>query len=103
MLTFSPLDPKVYLEAATNMTYYRLFPLMMEDFITRADMQELLIATNLIVNGTAGPFPVVATVQPIQNGSAPGIGSQGLKASKEAKKQAGGAAINASLGALGNI
>jgi hypothetical protein len=103
MLVFTPLDPKVYLEAATNMTYYRLFPLILEDFVTRADMKELLVATNLIVSGMAGSIPVSGTVQPIQNGSTPGAGSQALKGAKEAKKQGGGAAINVALGELGKI
>jgi hypothetical protein len=102
MLTFTPLNQKVYLEAATKMTYFRLFPLIMEDFVTRADMKELLIASNLIVTGQVGPAPITGGVcQPIQNGSSPGAGSQLLKQSKEAKKQAGGAAINEALGELG--
>jgi hypothetical protein len=85
------------------MTYYRLFPLIMQDFITRADMQELLLPTNLIISAQAGPAPVVGTIQAIQNGASPGAGSQTLKQAKEALKQSGGAAINASLGALGNV
>jgi hypothetical protein len=104
MLVFTPLDPKIYLQAATNMTYWRLFPLILQDFITRADMQELMLPTNLLVTGSAGPAPITGgMVQAIQKGSSPGAGSQTLKASVEAKKQFGGAAINESLGALGKV
>lgn len=104
MLVFTPLDPKVYLQAATNMTYYRLFPLLMEDFVTRADMKQLMMPTNLLIaSAMAGPVPVTGTVQPIFTGDMPLPGSYTLLAQIELKKQSGGVAIDAALGALGNM
>ena len=127
MLAFSPLNEEAYDVAATRITYLKLFQHILEDFITREDAKQILKSSNLPVSttvqttvntvlaGTAGPAPISGTgagagngsgsgtTSPIYVGDIPGPGSQALKAKLQAEREGSGAAITASLGALGEV
>jgi len=79
MFAFSQIAEDAYDTAATQITYCKLFPLMIEDFVTRKDAEQMMAANNLpfqsqvIVN----PGQAVQVVVPAGTGStaSPGVGS----------------------------
>jgi hypothetical protein len=106
MMVFSPINDQAYDEAAIQITYCKLFPLLTEDFLTRLDSKEMMLASNLIVQTDAGQA-VSTTGSPVaQSGSttSPGQGrvnatylgdykkpgTLGLEQEKKAIKEAGG-------------
>lgn len=113
-MVLAPLDQRVYEKAQVEIGYCKLFPHILEDFVTRKDMAQIIrsdnlpTSTNVIVpiNGLAGTIPVTGTangpaqgtVQPVYNGSIPSPASVAMKVEKEAIKNAGGTATSAALG-----
>jgi hypothetical protein len=113
MMVFSAINDQAYDEAATQITYCKLFPLMIEDFLTRLDSKEMMRATNLIVSTDAGQAvsttgsPTAqagATVSPGQGrvnvvyaGDYKKPGTLSLAEEKKAIKEAGGQATTTVL------
>lgn len=115
MMQVSPIDLEQYDLVATKITYYKLFPYIMEDFITREDSKELMKSSNIpvttrvttLVNtavqvaipagtGTgvgAGNGQGSGNATPIYNGSVPSPNSYKVKAQRKAQEEAGGATI----------
>ena len=111
MLAFSALDDEQFDSAAGVITYGKLFPKILDDFVTREDLKMALKSANLPVStnvstlvntvvqvaipagtGTGvGPGNGTGTgqVSPIYVGDSPSPGSQLLKQRREAEKKAG--------------
>lgn len=49
-MTFSPIDDSVYDSAAIQITYCKLFSLILKDFVTRNDAGEMMKSSNLPVS-----------------------------------------------------
>lgn len=113
MMVFSPINEQAYDQAATQITYCKLFPLMTEDFLTRLDAKQMMLASNLIVQTDAGqavttsgsPFSQTGTtVSPGQGrvnatylGDYKKSGTISLEQEKKAIKEAGGQTTSAVL------
>lgn len=119
MLEFSQIDDSAYDEAQTKIAYCKLFPLMLEDFVTRLDSAAMLSPSNLpfVSTVTVNPGQAVQVavpagtgssvspgtgagtgqVTPVFNGKNPHPSTNALKAQKEAIEKAGGAATDAVL------
>lgn len=69
MMVFSPIDEQAYDEAATQITYCKLFPYIAEDFLTRLDSKEMMLSTNLIVQVDPGQAVSTAGGPTAQSGS----------------------------------
>lgn len=118
-MIFEEVNQEAFNTYQVEIGYYKLFPLMLEDFVTRKDAKQMMLPKNLpfqstvtvtpgqLVNGSGGgPAPVVAsttspgqgtgqgTVQPTYDGSFPHGTSQALKSEIKAKKEAGGVAVD---------
>lgn len=110
MLAFSSLDEDAYESSAQVIIYGKLIDKIMEDFISREDMKEIMKSSNLpvstrvntAVTGTLTPPTAVAgtgigagtgNVSPIYIGSFASPGSQLVKQKRIAEKEAGGAAV----------
>jgi hypothetical protein len=78
MMTFSPIDDQSYDVAATQIAYCKMFPHMVEDFITREDAKEMMKMSNLPVTTEVqvNPGQAVSVVVPAGTGSttSPGKG-----------------------------
>lgn len=119
MMIFTPIDEEAYESAQVEIGYCKLFPLLSKDFITRKDMVQIMAPSNLPVNTTvntilaaSGPTgPVTGTgfgkgtgsIIASYNGSYPSPGTKALEAEKLAIKEAGGQAIESTLGALSEV
>lgn len=99
MAPLDALNEGLYDEVATQITYCKLFPLIMEDFLTRSDCKDIMTATNLIVNTTiagsvSGPGNVTGTGLGVVNakyaGNTPNPGTMVLRSEKQALQDAGG-------------
>ena len=113
MMVFNPINQELYDKVQVEIGYCKLFPHILKDFITRADMLQILAPNNLPVNtqvstilaGAAGPYPLAGTgqgkgsglVTPGYNGANPSSGSQALKKQKEAIRKAGGTIIKGTI------
>jgi len=121
MMVFSPLDEAAYDEVQVQIGYCKLFPLILEDFITRKDAARMMKANNLPFTSTVttNPGQAVATagsptaqtgatvspgtgtgvgqVSPIYDGSFKTSEDIILAKQKEAIKDAGGKATKAVL------
>lgn len=124
MMILTPLDDQIYEVAQKEIGYAKLFPYILEDFISRKDAKEMMNSSNLpvstmvstqvntILAGAAGPYPLLGTgigsgngsgngqALPIYNGSFPTPASKAMEIQKEAIVNAGG---NASSKAIGSI
>lgn len=49
-MTFSPIDDSLYESAAIQITYCKLFPLILKDYVTRDDAHEMMKPSNLPVS-----------------------------------------------------
>jgi hypothetical protein len=98
-----PLDMSAVEQAQIVMTYCKLFPLILEDFVARKDAAGMLRTDNLIatLSGTAGPVPLsgTATIMPIYDGSY-ARESNALKPEKESALQLRGQAIDGMIKVL---
>lgn len=109
MMVFSPISEADYEESAIQITYCKLFPLMMEDFLTRKDSQSMMRSTNLPVTTTVNTVVTTSTdagtglgqgsgqAAPAYTGSTPTAATRLLAKEKEAIKNAGGIATEAVL------
>lgn len=119
MLEFSGLDNVAYDEAATQITYCKLFPLILQDFTSRLDSVAMMnpgnLPANTIVAVTPGQVVQVipgsgtgSTVSPAQgtgtgqvipvfNGQSPHPTNNSLVAQKKAIKDAGGRSVDVVL------
>ena len=117
--TFPPLDQEAFDKAATYVTFAKVFPHILELFVSRADAKEMMKSDNLnvtvnpgqVVSTSGGPTSQVgSTVSPgmgkvlaVYNGGQSHPASKIVEQEVEAKKNAGGTAIEGSLGALANV
>src|SRR4030066_426932 len=111
MMVMSPIDMNAYDIAATKITYCKLFPHIMEDFLTRVDCKEMMASSNLPVNTnvtTAVAVNIAAATgsgkgvgsgqcSPVYTGDIPKGGSQSLAQQRKAEKEAGGKATSTVL------
>lgn len=58
-MILAPIDQSVYMETATQISYCKLFPLIVQDFLTRNDGIEMMKSSNL-------PFTSRVVVKPGQ-------------------------------------
>jgi len=117
-MVFSPISDQAYDDAATQIIYCKLFPLIIEDFLTRLDCNEMMKSTNLTTQVKAGQSVSTTGAAGAMTGTttAPGQGkviatykgsskkpgtiklAQEKKAIKEAGGQATGAVVEGALG-----
>lgn len=122
MMVLSPLDEELYESKAVEISYYKLFPYIMDDFLTRKDCEQMMKSTNLPVTTTvstivntavqvavpagtgtgvgAGNGEGAGQTTPVYIGTTPLGGSRILAKEKEALKEAGGVAIQATIGEI---
>jgi hypothetical protein len=117
MMVMDGIDLEAYDTYQVEIGYYKLFPHIMKDFVTRKDAKQMMTPNNLIVNTDIAVTPgqAVSTtgsptaqagstvspgkgtglgkVNPIYNGGFPHAESQTLKAEIKLKKEAGGVAV----------
>lgn len=117
MMVIDSIDQEAYETFQVEIGYYKLFPLIMEDFVTRKDAKQMMLPSNLVVNTQLNVMPGQAvataggptaqtgstvspgqgtgtgTVQPTYDGSFPHGETQALKVQIKAKKEAGGVAV----------
>ena len=78
-MTFSPIDDSLYESAAVQITYCKLFPLILKDFLTRDDAGEMMKSSNLPVSTdvVVTPGQAVSVAVPAGTGSttSPGKGN----------------------------
>ena len=116
MMAFEPINEEIYDNVATFITYAKIFPYILDHFVTRKDAKQMMMPSNLPVNTTVTVMPGQAvqvavpagtgstvspatgngqgTAQPSYNGSYPNAESQLLKQEIKAKKEAGGSMVN---------
>jgi len=86
------LNERVYEKLMREIGYAKLFPLILEDFVTRADLSMALMQTNMIVSGTAGQLPVTGVVNCPFKADTPSPKSIALRAKYTAKQNGGNVA-----------
>lgn len=112
-MVFNPINMELYDKVQVEMGYCKLFPHIVQDFVTRKDMLQILAPTNLPVNtgvntivaGQAGQYTVVATgtgsgtgtVSPVYKGSTLSPASTALQKQKEVALKAGGTIIKGTI------
>lgn len=118
MMVIDSINLDAYDTYQVEIGYYKLFPLIMEDFVTRKDAKQMMLPSNLPVNTTVNVMPGQAvttaggptaqsgstispgsgtgsgTAQPAYDGSFPHAETQLLKQEIKAKKEAGGVAVD---------
>ena len=115
MMVFSPINDQTYEDAANQIAYCKLFPYIIEDFLTRLDCGEMMKSTNLITQVDAGQAvattgnsaahtgttvsPGQGRVSPLYIGDFKRAGTINLAKQKEAIKEAGGQATQSVLDA----
>jgi len=119
MMQFSKVPDDAYEEAANQIIYCKLFPLLLKDFVTRRDAEQLMLPSNLPVNtqvtvipgqGVQVAFPAgtgstatpgqgkgTGTVSPPFNASVPHPNNQALSTEKELIKNGGGRTVKTIL------
>jgi hypothetical protein len=114
MMVLSPINQELYDKVQVEIGYAKLFKHILEDFITRKDMMQILIPSNIpvttnvntFVAGTAGPYPVVGkgtgsgsgVANAAYKGETPSPGSIAMKTEKEAIVKAGGITTKQAIG-----
>ena len=115
MLVLSAIDERAYDIAQVQIGYCKLFPLIVQDFITRQDLMKILTPDNLPVTVNPGQgvsvvvpagtgstvSPGTGIVSPIYTGQTLSPGSVALSRQKEVIKNSGGATVSSLLGELG--
>ena len=116
MMILNPIDNEVYEVAQKEIGYAKLFPYILEDFVTRKDIAKMMQPANLTVNtavqtilaGAAGTFALVGTGQGTGTGlvntlykcQTPAPDSIAMKATKKIIVDSGGKAAAAAIGSL---
>jgi hypothetical protein len=120
---FGPLNQETYDEAATFITFAKLFPYILEYFVSREDAKQMMLTSNLSVSTTvtvnpgqavSAPPPTgvgstvspgtgsgVGQVTPSYDGSYAHAASEPVKVKVKAKKEAGGMAVSGLTEAIG--
>lgn len=95
MMMMNVLNQEAFDLHATNMTYLKLFNHILKDFVSRADLRDLLIPNNMVVQVTVPPgggAGVGGVVNAIANPSlGPTFGAIALKTQKRIDKELGSA------------
>lgn len=107
-MVFSKIDESAYDEAQVVISYCKLFPFIVEDFLSRLDCNQMMIPTNLIAQVDAGQLVATAgsptaqtgstvspgqgRVNPLYRGDFQKSGTKALAKQKKALKEAGGIA-----------
>ena len=108
MLALSPLNEQMFDRVQVELTYYKLFSWILDDFPTRRDLEQALSPSNLPVNTNvvtavqvapptftgAGLGTGTGTVTPVYIGTYATPQSKAMISEKEAKRRAGGATIS---------
>jgi hypothetical protein len=55
MAPINPLDPAVFNQLATSLTYAKLYPLIQKDFMGKMDCKQIHTPPNQIANTVGGP------------------------------------------------
>jgi len=63
------LNEEVYEEMQVRIAYYKLFPLIVKDFLTRADAKEMMKSSNLVATVNPGIAVTTAGGPTAQSGS----------------------------------
>lgn len=114
-MAFEPINEEIYDETATFITYAKIFPYIMDHFVTRKDARQMMLPSNLPVKTTVTVMPGQAvqvvvpagtgsttspatgngqgTAQPSYDGSYANAESQLLKQEIKAKKEAGATTV----------
>lgn len=108
-MAINAIDEGAYDTAATAISYYKIFPYIVADFLTREDAKVMIKSTNLTVAvtavgtatvvGAAGPMtgaaivPVSTQVVTVYDGSFQTPGTKILEQQIKAKKLTGDASI----------
>jgi hypothetical protein len=112
MMVMSPLNEETFDIVQVQLGYCKLFQHILKDFVTRADMIQILAPGNIPVMsnaiipvaGSAGPAPVIATAtgpvngvntKVIYDGSVPAPASTAMISEKESIRRSGGTSIKA--------
>jgi hypothetical protein len=90
MMTYAPIDEAAYEKAAIEISYAKMFPLMVEDFLTRHDCKEMMAESNLIVTVQAGQAVTTTGSPSAQSGSTVSPGQGQVKASYKGGNKRGG-------------
>lgn len=120
MFVFSALNDQAYDEAATLITYCKIFPHIVKDFVTRIDTKEMMKSSNLPVSTDVTVQPGISlsvaaitfkgatesvgkgkgsgNTNPAYDGSTLLPGDESLKKQKESIKNSGGAITAATIG-----
>ena len=109
MMAFEPMSEETYDLAAIFITYAKIFPHIMDDFITRDDAKVMMGKSNLPVTVNAGQAvattgspaaqtgstvsPGSGLAQPVYDGSFPSPGTKILEQRIKVEKEAGGATV----------
>jgi len=93
MMIWSPMDEQVYDQKATGIIYGKLFPYIMEDFLTRLDSVSMMAINNLPVTvaipaGTGSCVPIYSGIKP------KGV-SKSLAKTRETQRRKGGVDLEA--------
>ena len=90
MAPLNPLNPATFDKVAAKLTYAKLFPLIMQDFMGKADCKLVHAVGNMLVNTTGGPTSQSGPVTHVAvQGGSDSI-TQAKKAAYEAASKAGG-------------
>lgn len=123
MMILNELDQEAYNRSATIITYCKLFPLIIQDFVTRIDAKKMMdpknlpLTTDVVVNpgqGVTGTLTLPAAVagSTVTPGKGKGTGrvippykgdyllpdDQALKENKKKQQEAGGIAVKGLAG-----
>jgi len=104
MMVFSPLDEEKYDAIARKMTYWKIFELILEDFVSREDAKVMMKQSNLPVTVNAGQAvsapppsgagtttsPGTGRTQPVYTGDKESPGSVALKERHKRDLDSGG-------------
>ena len=78
MMAFEPINEEIYDNVATFITYAKVFPYILDHFVTRKDAKQMMMPSNLPVNTTVTVMPgqAVQVAVPAGTGStvSPGTG-----------------------------
>lgn len=83
MAPVNPVNPALFDKIAAALTYAKLYPFIQRDFMGKADCRLVHAPGNMILQGTAGPVPLVGTVvHTLNQGGAEAIAKGKLAAYK---------------------
>ena len=77
MMVVVPMDQVMYEEFMMEVSYAKLLPFIMEDFISRADAKQMMSVSNLLVSTNVSNTPTACSVAAVTfvGVTAPGVGT----------------------------